>query len=630
MQSGMIPLYKSMIRRLMRYFSFSAALLINVWLTGWIGPVLLITYLWYTCPELDGEYLTSLAACLGLMALVHGYFFDLFSGIGIPSPLKAIRYTNSIFTGRYATRRSSGTAWGLTRLQDASRLELLYRLLFWLPGLNVRFVIFSSFSTFLMSGIIYYWQDYSGLRFWQIISGGFLGTYIGSFLAYVSSDLFLGEYRQRLLRRTAALGLELPRSHGISLRFLSINLAAVLLSSMLLAFLTLYQGLQQARPMWANILFVSTLALTGLLLAFFLYRSLYLGLMNLSQGAERMFRTSGRWYFTKSSNREITNVASSYYQAFRKIHSYNDDLMEQVARQTLVLQDKQDEIDSELLLAAEIQKGILKEPQLKNWSHVEIAVHYRPLYKVSGDFYSFYPVDFTQLGFVLGDASGHGVPAALLTMMSHFAFSQGYHEYAGLQYILDYVNRVLLEHTPESAHLSAFTFLLDRFGQLDYCNAGHLPALLYRFRKNSFELLNTEGFLLGLLEESSFSHSMGRTNMQPGDFLVLFTDGITERTNPAGEPLGLAGLIRLLEQAMNVEEADSLLGSEFIKELDLVIPGSLTGFEFNPQHGIDYLRDCLVASLAQFSNPSGQAGQSRKMEGSRDDDETILIMRTGR
>ncbi|PYQ01579.1 MAG: hypothetical protein DMF82_18870 [Acidobacteria bacterium] len=176
---------------------------------------------------------------------------------------------------------------------------------------------------------------------------------------------------------------------------------------------------------------------------------------------------------------------------------------------------------------AEIQESLLREaaPRLGGW---DIAFRSIPVEEVGGDFCDFIHVSEDLVGFAIGDASGHGLPAALLVRDIVTGLRMGLEKHLRMEYVFSKLNRVIHRSNLSSRYVSVFYGELEASGGLSYVNAGHQPPLL--FRKDRIVELRTGGTVIGPLPEVSFRR--GHVRLDPGSVLVLFTDGIVERRGP--------------------------------------------------------------------------------------------------
>ena len=197
-------------------------------------------------------------------------------------------------------------------------------------------------------------------------------------------------------------------------------------------------------------------------------------------------------------------------------------------------------LDRELEVAGEIQRALLPRavPEVPGLS---LAVFSEPSREVGGDFYDFIPFSDKQLGVAVGDVVGKGIPAAL-TMASLYT---SFHEFANYfvylpSYVTGHVNEVLYEVTSADRFATLFYGIANlRENTFVYCNAGHPPPLLCRKSGETVNLY-TGGLIVGSFEDASFED--GRVYLGEGDIVVLYSDGLIEKSNDRDEIFGIGRL----------------------------------------------------------------------------------------
>jgi serine phosphatase RsbU (regulator of sigma subunit) len=219
-------------------------------------------------------------------------------------------------------------------------------------------------------------------------------------------------------------------------------------------------------------------------------------------------------------------------------------------------------VEQELQVARTIQQANLPKevPTLQGW---KIAPFYRPAREVGGDFYDFHYLSEGRVGLVVGDATGKGVPAALM-MTGVCAFLGGVATASGSSSpgeVLARVNEALLARIAPNMFVTCFYAILDpKSGQLLYANAGHsLPCCR---RQDAPTELSARGMPLGLMPKMSYE--VKETILEPGEGVLLYTDGLIEAHNPQGEMFGTPRLRDLLSEHP-MARAD--LGTTLLEEL---------------------------------------------------------------
>jgi serine phosphatase RsbU (regulator of sigma subunit)/ketosteroid isomerase-like protein len=235
-------------------------------------------------------------------------------------------------------------------------------------------------------------------------------------------------------------------------------------------------------------------------------------------------------------------------------------------------------IEQELQMARRIQQAALPKevPTLEGWT---ISPLYRPAREVGGDFYDFHLLSEGRLGLVAGDATGKGVPAALVmstTCGMLQAVSEGFDPSSPGE-VLTQVNEALSARIPPNMFVTCFYAILDpESGRLIYANAGHdLPYL--RRRGGDIEELRARGMPLGLMPGMIYEE--GEVSLREGESVLFYSDGVVEAHDPKGEMFGFPRLQALIaehseERSLGdflLDELYSFVGEGWEQEDDITL-----------------------------------------------------------
>jgi serine phosphatase RsbU (regulator of sigma subunit) len=219
-------------------------------------------------------------------------------------------------------------------------------------------------------------------------------------------------------------------------------------------------------------------------------------------------------------------------------------------------------IEQELRVARRIQQASLPKevPELEGW---QITPYYQPAREVGGDFYDFHPLSEGRLGLVVGDATGKGVPAALVmstTLGMLQAVSEALDSSSSPGEVLVRVNETLLSRIPPNMFVTCFYAILEpKSGSLTYANAGH--DLPYLHRNGDAEELRARGMPLGLMPGMGYEEK--ETILEAGEAVLLYSDGLVEAHDPKGEMFGFPRLRALVAQ----HGEERTLGNLLLEEL---------------------------------------------------------------
>jgi len=236
-------------------------------------------------------------------------------------------------------------------------------------------------------------------------------------------------------------------------------------------------------------------------------------------------------------------------------------------------------IEKDLALAAQIQRDFLprRDPRLEHYDISGANVSCR---EVGGDYFDFVPVDPHRLGIAVGDVSGKGIGAALLMAALRAAFRADVHPGYQIEGMAAKLNDFVHYSSAISTFVTFFYCEADRTGdEIRYVNAGHNPPLVLR-TDGTLENLDSTGFCLGMFSGAVYEAKSVR--LRPGDVALLFTDGIPESRNAAGEEYTMDRLIAILRSnahrsaaeivsAISAEAKDFIRGAEQCDDQTLVV-----------------------------------------------------------
>src|ERR671917_245435 len=205
---------------------------------------------------------------------------------------------------------------------------------------------------------------------------------------------------------------------------------------------------------------------------------------------------------------------------------------------------ERERIEQELRVARRIQQELLPEatPALEGW---RIATYYGPAREVGGDFYDFLDLEDGRLGLVVGDATGHGMPAALVMATTRGMLRAVVRSLESPSEVLARVNEALVAEIPPSTFVTCFYGVLDpENGRFRYANAGHnLPC---RRHDGQADELRARGMPLGLMPGMSYEER--EVVLEKGEGALFYSDGLVEAHDPEGEMFGFPRLRRMVAE----------------------------------------------------------------------------------
>ncbi len=292
------------------------------------------------------------------------------------------------------------------------------------------------------------------------------------------------------------------------------------------------------------------------------------------QGTQHIANRNFSYQINLRTSDELAHLAKTFNEMTGVIKDYSENLEQKVTERTLALMDANTkledtnneleeinlEITKELQMAKSLQDSLLPRdiPKFKN---VSIGTIYVSMGTVGGDYYDIFYINDDEIGVLMSDASGHGVPAALITTMAKVSFTSHSVGKEAPGEVCTLVNEDMYKSIGElDNYITAFYSIFNtKTRELKYTNAGHQKAIYYNSIEGKIDELDTNGFFIGAIEEALYESKQIKVN--PGDKIVLFTDGIVEARNEENE---FYGNERLYDFVLNNGEIST---EEFIDEL---------------------------------------------------------------
>ena len=218
----------------------------------------------------------------------------------------------------------------------------------------------------------------------------------------------------------------------------------------------------------------------------------------------------------------------------------------------------QGRIEKELQMAREVQSSLIPThtPEIAGW---QFAASWKPAREVSGDYYDFIQIKPDILGLVIADVSDKGMPAALFMALTRSTVRASVTQAFSLANGISQANRLLSNDSSGGMFVTLFYAQLAlKTGHLNYVNAGHNPPVIYRRAADEWMSLTRTGVALGIEENQIYAQMMVQLN--PGDFILMYTDGLTDAIDPDEKAFGEARLHQALANHRHESASDILAG----------------------------------------------------------------------
>jgi serine phosphatase RsbU (regulator of sigma subunit) len=209
-------------------------------------------------------------------------------------------------------------------------------------------------------------------------------------------------------------------------------------------------------------------------------------------------------------------------------------------------------MEQEMRIAAEIQQALLPK-MARAGTFFSAAAASIPCRSIGGDFYDYVDLPHGAMGFALGDVAGKGPPAALLSAMMQGIFAAQAASSDSPSQTISRVNLALYRRGIESRFVTLMYGAMNQDGRLTYCNAGHNPPLISSPGDSTQKVRRLEcgGPIVGLFDAATFDEET--VTLQPGDWLIVFSDGVSEAMSASGDEYGESRIVTVVERNKQLE-----------------------------------------------------------------------------
>jgi serine phosphatase RsbU (regulator of sigma subunit) len=247
-----------------------------------------------------------------------------------------------------------------------------------------------------------------------------------------------------------------------------------------------------------------------------------------------------------------TGIIIDNFQSYENLEQAHNELKSiniKINRINRELKEAQAKINRDLEQASTIQMGLLPQTFPKT-DHFDCAATYVPATKVGGDYYDLFEIEKDVFCLLVGDVSGHGISAALIMSMAKILI-KSYANVNSAKTTLDKVNTVLTRDIKNDNFITMFYTVLDfRTNKMIYASAGHNPIIMADRTTKELKQIKADGIFLGVFDSAMVSDN--ELPIKENGRIVLYTDGLTEAENLAGEMYGLERLIEIVKNTLNL------------------------------------------------------------------------------
>jgi len=237
-------------------------------------------------------------------------------------------------------------------------------------------------------------------------------------------------------------------------------------------------------------------------------------------GVVNLFNKKEAGVFTEDDQRLFAIIASQSAQVIENARLYEEE-------------KRLRKFEHELQMAREIQEALLPKT-IPETTRLDIASYFNPATQVGGDYFDYFQLEENQIGMVMADVSGHGTSAALVMTMVKGIMHAITHNFQSPDSALSELNKIVNEIGPREKFVTMAFLVFDlKKNELRFSNAGHNPLLYYQKKEKRCDMIELRGPALGLSKLSVYQDKSLQLNS--GDVVLIYTDGLTEAFNKKGE-----------------------------------------------------------------------------------------------
>lgn len=547
-------------------YTFSVAFITSM--GGLLIAVYIALFLYATVHFDSNEtarHFVNMFAVMTLIVYIPGYYmhFGILNRLSVPCFSESLNLINSYIKDREI--REFKTPEEGNRLLNALehlpgeniKAAAIYPVLVMIPTVSQEFIIGNKYNAMIL------------------LAGISSAIFIYVFFTYISAELLTGEMRQVIKRRLVNEKIIFEENFAFSIRKKFLFITFLVLIAMTELVIMFYFGSMRIKT-FIPVLFVFFTILTLAILLFFYLISIEQSLQEIEYAAVDLSKGGEGKLFLSGMDKELITLGRGIISAAYEVNEVRENLERKVEERTLELnsaiqklKDKDKRIQIELGLASDIQKGILPATPLK-YNFINIISYYRAMQKVSGDFYDVVPMDDGGLAVIIGDVSGHGIPAALVNAMLKISFNDALRKFTSPREIFKYINNTLMDTIKTDEYLTALIAVISPSHDVVFSNASHRRAIVMHAAMNEIHEWDTAGLPVGAVREANETYEDKITSLESGDRVLMFTDGLVEARNISGEEFGESRLHELLRTTMTLsaEEAKNTIVSEWEKFTD--------------------------------------------------------------
>ncbi|HPN11313.1 MAG TPA: PP2C family protein-serine/threonine phosphatase [Spirochaetota bacterium] len=504
--------------------------------------------------------LSVLIICTSVAISLHLTHFGLFHKFGFSGFSNSIRLINRYFENKYIFVKYKNLA--------DKEIEDVYIGISGLPRTNLYAAFTYTAMVICALIVIIYWYSGEIEKVIMILAGGIFSSMIIGYCTFLLTEYFTGPYKMRLEQILFERSINVGTKNLLSFKYKSIvNLILIFLSMINLAILIW----RSDKSVIVIISFIALSLITVGLLIFLMLNILRISLDTINKSTKRLAGGGSGMFFPPFTDREFTTFSENYNRAAMEINEIRRDLEKKIKQRTDELSTAYEslnkaygQIQADLTMAKRIQKRIMPD-DFESMDGVDLSVDYYPMADIGGDIYDIFLLRPGYIRIFLADAIGHGIQAALITMIIKSEYEK-VKTIEDTQELLQWLNRSFFDlYISLNAFFSCILIDIDTENmKLKYSSAGHPDQI--HITDGPIDILKHTGKLIGIKRDAEYEYY--EKDIKSGNKILLYTDGLFEQVNKNDEGFTEQHIIELIKKNR----------SNPIKELNTLIIQTLRNF----------------------------------------------------
>ncbi|OHD68975.1 MAG: hypothetical protein A2W19_07055 [Spirochaetes bacterium RBG_16_49_21] len=525
-------------------FAGAVAIFTTTWslIASFYGFYFVLSVVNFTVEELL-YFLTILTACTVMAIFLHLSHFGLFHKWGFSGFTRSIRLINKYFDRGYIFSNYK-------RIENQT-VEEVFSVLNSLSVNNLFIAITYTALVIIVMAVVTYFRFREFDRVLFTIIGGVFASLIIGYCTSLITEYFTGPYKVRLQQILFQRSIHVRTRNILSFKIKSIFILFLVLSSMIILMILIRHS---EKALFQIIMFIFLSLITVGLLIFLIINTISVSLSSINHAAKNLASGGAGMFFPPFSDKEFMIFSDNYNRAVLEINEIRADLERKISKRTEELSAAYEhvnklyrQIQTDLNLAKRIQKRIMPE-NLDGIEGLNLAIHYYPMADIGGDIYDIFQLRPGHIRIFLADAIGHGIQAALITMIIKGEYEK-VKNIKSIQALLEIINSSFIDvYYTLNAFFSCILMDVDLHKRkIRYASAGHPDQI--HVCNNTIEILRHTGRLIGIKEDTRYE--IVEKNIYENDKILLFTDGLFEQFNDREEGFTERHILELVKKRMS-------------------------------------------------------------------------------